>query len=92
VVTSEAKKACSKALQEHGISERRACRLAGVNRSTVRYQAIGSNDEELERKIKLIAFEKRRYGYRRIHMLLKRKGEKVFRIYNSPYATSFKRL
>ncbi len=88
MVTSEVKKACSKALQEHGISERRACRLAGVNRSTVRYEAISSNDEELERKIKLIAFEKRRYGYRRIHMLLKRKGEKVnhkkvFRIYKN---------
>jgi len=85
-VTPEAKKACSKAIQEHGISERRACKLAGVNRSTVRYKVLEDTDKELQKSIKEIALEKRRFGYRRIHMVLKRKGEKVnhkkvFRIY-----------
>ena len=86
MVTPEAKRACSKAIQEHGISERRACKLAGVNRSTVSYEALESKDEELKKSIKEIALEKRRFGYRRIHMVLKRRGEKanhkkIFRIY-----------
>ena len=86
MVTPEAKKACSRAIQDHGISERRACMLAGVNRSTVRYRALENKDQELEKCIKEIALTKRRFGYRRIHMVLKRRGEKVnhkkvFRIY-----------
>lgn len=73
---------------EHGISERRACQLVGVDRSTVRYKNRRADESLLKEKIRRIALEKRRFGYRRIHMLLKRSGEhinhkKVFRIYQS---------
>lgn len=86
MVTPEGKKACSKAIQNHGISKRRACELAGTNRSTVRYKALGDKDQYVESCIREIALKKRRFGYLRIHMVLRRNGEKinhkkVFRIY-----------
>lgn len=62
---------------KHGISERKACKLVGVNRSTIRYKIQKANDSELNEKIRKIALEKRRFGYRRIHMLLKREGQKI---------------
>ena len=67
-------------------NQRKACKLVGINRSVARYTKLKINDEELTNKIKQIAYEKRRFGYRRIHLLLKREGfqvnhKKVFRIY-----------
>ena len=69
------------------MSERKACQLIGVNRQTVRYRSK-KDDESLREKIKGIALEKRRFGYRRIHMLLKRAGiqvnhKRVYRIYRA---------
>jgi len=86
VVAPKAKRACSEMLVEtHKLSERRACRLVGQSRSVKRYCSI-KNDEILAEKLQKIAYEKRRYGYRRIHMVLKREGiqinhKKVYRIY-----------
>lgn len=85
-MTPQAKKACSQGIMAHGISERRACQLTGVNRATVRYKSQRPDDQELSGKIQKIAFEKRRFGYRRIHMVLKREGlkinhKKIFRLY-----------
>lgn len=88
MVTPQAKKACSHAIMEHGISERKACQLVGVNRSTVRYKVQKHDDSELNEKIRKIAYERKRFGYRRIHMLLKREGlkinhKKVYRLYRN---------
>ena len=57
-----------------------------VDRSTVRYQSKRSNDSELREEIKLVAKERRRFGYRRIQVMLERKGifmnhKKLRRIY-----------
>jgi putative transposase len=86
VVASQAKKACTLAITQHGISERKASRLVGVNRATIRYKAKKKDENAISQKIRKIALEKRRFGYRRIHMMLKREGEKinhkrVYRIY-----------
>jgi len=67
------------------MSERRACSLLGVHRSIARYKGK-KEDQSLEKRMKEIAYEKRRYGYRRIHTILKREGKKinhkkVYRIY-----------
>ena len=75
-------------ISEHGISERRACKLVGAHRSVIRYRSVRADETELVNKIKQIAWEKRRFGYRRIHMLLKRSGlrinhKKVYRIYRA---------
>jgi len=73
-------------VEAHGRSERRACQLVGANRASIRYVSHKSEEELLRERITAIAHEKRRYGYRRIHVLLKREGvcinhKKLFRIY-----------
>lgn len=89
MVTPQAKKTSSTWLKEnHGISQRRACKLVGVQRSTARYQSKRPDESDLAEKIKRIAYEKKRFGYRRIHMILKRENvlvnhKKVFRIYKA---------
>lgn len=87
MVTLQAKKACLEIIcKGYGISQRRACQLVGIHRSIVRYKSIKHTDEELMERIKQIAYEKKRFGYRRIHPLLKREGmrvnhKRVFRLY-----------
>lgn len=74
-------------VSETPISERRACSLVGLSRATMRYQCHRSPGErELTERIKAIAFERRRFGYRRVHQLLRREGtevnhKKVYRLY-----------
>ena len=89
MVTPQAKKACSKwIIEKHHLSQRRACQLVGIHRSTVRYQSKKGDEIWLIEKIKAIAYEKKRFSYRRIHMVLKREKivvnhKKVYRIYKS---------
>ena len=64
-------------MKDYKLSERRACGLAGANRSTVRYSSKRSKKKLLEKKIKEIALENRRYGYRRIHRVLRRQKWQV---------------
>jgi len=63
----------------HGMSERRACRVIGVDRTSVRYRAIRPDDGELRARLKVLAHERRRFGYRRLHILLRREGRRVNR-------------
>jgi putative transposase len=59
------------------LSERRACRLAGLGRSSYRYTRSKSEESGLRERLKKLAAERRRYGYRRLTVLLKRAGEIV---------------
>jgi putative transposase len=60
------------------ISERRACRLVGVGRSTLRYCPRGcADDGQLRRRLRELAAERPRFGYRRLHALLGREGVSV---------------
>lgn len=74
-------------LSETPISERKACSLVGLSRATMRYQSVCSpEDHELTERIQAIAFERRRFGYRRVHQMLRREGaevnhKKVYRLY-----------
>ena len=63
-------------VQEHyGMSERRACRLVGIERSTLRYRSRPRPEEEsLRRRLRELAAERPRFGYRRLHVLLRREG------------------
>ena len=89
MVTPQAKRTCLELLiNEHKMSERRACWLVGVQRSLFRYCSKRESEENLKQEIKKIAYEKRRFGYRRIHMMLKRNGlivnhKRVYRIYKN---------
>ena len=73
--------------QFFGVSERRACKALGFHRSTQRFQSR-KDDTELEKKLKKLAAERPRFGYRRLHVLLRREGEevnhkRVYRVYRA---------
>jgi len=74
-VTPDAKRqAVAHLCVAHGVSQRRACNAMQVDRSTVRYQSKRPDDRDLCEEIKLVAKERRRFGYRRIQVMLERKG------------------
>ena len=55
------------------ISERRGCLLTGVSRMGCRYKTSASSQEVLRQRVVDIAHSRVRYGYKRIHIMLKRK-------------------
>lgn len=57
-----------------GISQRRAIRFTGFPSSTIRYRRLRDPQEELRARIKALAAERPRWGYRMIHDLLRREG------------------
>ena len=68
------------------MSERWACKLLQCCRMTIRYASVRPDDAVLRGRMKAIAVERRRFSYRRIHVLLKRKGvtvnhKRLFRLY-----------
>jgi len=63
--------------QAYEMSQRRACRVIGGDRASVRYQARRADDGELRERLKALAQERRRFGYRRLHVLLRREGHTV---------------
>ena len=65
--------------QAYEMSERRACRVIGTDRSSVRYVATRPDDGHLRERLKALAQERRRFGYRRLHVLLRREGHLVNR-------------
>ena len=75
MVTPDAKRdAVVHACKEHGVSQRRACLVLRVDRSSVRYRSKRADDSALCEAMKKVAAERRRFGYRRIHVMLKRQG------------------
>ena len=67
------------------MSERRACKATGFCRMTVCYQTTRADDGALRERMKAMAAERRRFGYRRLHLLLRREGfavnhKRLFRI------------
>lgn len=61
----------------HEVSERRACKVLSVDRSSVRYKSIRPDDAHLREATKKVALERRRFGYRRIHVMLQRQGHEM---------------
>jgi len=66
--------------RRHKISERRACRLVGLHRSTKRYRFVPADYElRLTKRMNELADRHPRYGYRRIWALLRNEGRSVNR-------------
>jgi putative transposase len=68
------------------VSIRRACRALPVDRSTYHYRSRRAGQAQLTERIKEMAASRVRYGYRRIHVLLRREGwpvnsKRVYRLY-----------
>ena len=61
----------------HEMSQRRACRVIATDRTSVRYRATRPDDGALRDRLKALAQERRRFGYRRLHVLLRREGQMV---------------
>lgn len=59
-----------------GLSERRACKIVGIDRSSNRYESK-KDDEGIRKRLIELAHWKRRYGSPRLHILLKREGYKI---------------
>jgi putative transposase len=74
------------AIEMRDYSQRRACALAGLAPKVYRYRSRRTDDGVLRTRLKALAVLRRRFGYRRLHLLLKREGvlvnhKKLYRIY-----------
>lgn len=70
----------------HRMSERRACRVIGCQRMTVRYRSRRPGDTRLRERLVALARERGRFGYRRLLIFLRREGfavnhKRLFRMY-----------
>jgi transposase InsO family protein len=63
----------------HEVSERRACAMIAVDRSTIRYRSTRPDDGALLARLRELANQRRRFGYRRLHVLLRQEGHIVNR-------------
>lgn len=57
-----------------GMSERRACMVVGADRKSMRYRSCRADDGDLRSRLRELAQQRRRFGYRRLHILLRRDG------------------
>ncbi|MBY5334629.1 IS3 family transposase [Rhizobium leguminosarum] len=69
-----------------GLSERRACQIISADRKTIRYRSSRPPEVDLRVKLRDLANERRRFGYRRLFVLLRRDGEpsgvnRIYRLY-----------
>ncbi|MEO1317974.1 MAG: IS3 family transposase [Pseudomonadota bacterium] len=72
VVTPAAKRtAVALLVEDHEMSERRACHLVGADRTMIRYRSRRPDDAALRERMRVLAGERRRFGYRRLHVLLR---------------------
>ncbi len=97
MVGPAAKRAAAAHLQARlGLSERRACSIVGADRTMVRYRSRRPSDAELRVRLRELANERRRFGYRRLFILLRREGERsginrIHRLYREEGLTVRKR-
>jgi putative transposase len=80
------RKAVEHVRQAFAISERRACAILSVDRTSMRYAHRRSDDGDLRSRLREIALERRRFGYRRLGIMLAREGivmnhKKLLRLY-----------
>jgi putative transposase len=79
-----------------GLSERRACRIVNADRTMIRYQSSRAPDTALRTQLRDLANERRRFGYRRLFVLLRQAGEpsginRIYRLYREEGLTVRKR-
>ncbi len=71
------RKVVSHLVSAHGLSQRRACRLADLKLSTWQYKSRKQERKGLRERLRDLAAERRRFGYRRLQVLLRREGWRV---------------
>jgi putative transposase len=80
------------AIEEKHYAQARACALVGLSAKTYRYVSKRGNDEAVRKRLRELAHERRRFGYRRLHLLLGRDGirlnrKKLYRLYKEERLT-----
>jgi len=86
VVTAPARRAAvGFVMESFELSQRRACRLVRISESSLRYVSVRSDGPLLDR-LRELALERSRFGYKRLHVLLRREGflvnhKRVYRLY-----------
>jgi putative transposase len=88
VVTVSTRREIVRAFKSRGHSERRACALVGLRRSTSRYASRRVDDKRLIERLHELAGERPRYGYQMLTTLLRREGwavnkKRVYRLYRA---------
>lgn len=86
VTPAARREAAAHLVDAYEVSQRRACEVLGAARSVVRYRHRRPDDAALRMRLKELASERRRFGYRRLNQMLKREGtmvnlKKVRRLY-----------
>ena len=61
----------------HEVSQRRACRTIGADRGSIRYRSQRPDDSAIRARLRELAASRRRFGYRRLHILLRREGAQL---------------
>lgn len=84
------------AMTEKTYSQRRACSLVGIDPRVYRYRSTCPDDGALRSRLRELSGERRRFGYRRLHLLLQRESwevnwKKLYRIYREEGLTVRKR-
>jgi putative transposase len=74
------------AIQQHGLSERQACKIVNVSRSVVRYEARKQDEQELSNELLAVAGRKPRWGFGKMADYLRNKGfgwnrKRIYRVY-----------
>jgi len=64
----------ARVIEQHGFSQRRACRLIGIDHSVLRYPSKRPDDAPLRQRLRALAEQRRRFGDRRLGWLLVREG------------------
>ena len=62
--------AVARLVETYEMSERRACTVIGADRTSIRYRSRRPDDAALRARMRELAAERRRFGYRRLHVLL----------------------
>ena len=78
------------------MSERRACSLIAADRKMIRYRSLRPPDLDLRARLRDLANRRRRFGYRRLFILLRQQGEpsginRIYRVYREEGLTVRKR-
>jgi len=79
VTPAARREAAAHLTQVHGVSQRRACEVIGADRASVRYRSRRPDDGALRIRMRELAAERRRFGYRRLYVLLRLEGYVVNR-------------
>jgi putative transposase len=77
VTTRQRRQVVTQLLAAYPVSARRACRLVGLARSRWQYQSRRPPHTALRERLRILAAERPRWGYKRLHVLLRREGYRV---------------